>query len=201
MNSGDATGSGEESDFEGAESLSDGSSDDVDDTDDEGDGYEDSQYSVRKNGKTAKCSESENETHTENDITLLGTITSNKAGKSAAVVKEKVKKEPKKKLSPEEKLKAQEEENVNRIRKKLRLSVNGDGVPAPIESFDDLRTRFGVSSNLVNNLTKLGYAEPTPIQTQAWPIMLKVCYVSLQISIVLIKYYLLKTIYFRIVKF
>lgn len=104
---------------------------------------------------------------------LLGQIPSEIQKQSKEVKSKEAHK--RKKLTPEEKLKAQAEEKVNLLRKKLRLSVSGDGVPAPVESFEDLRQRYGVSSNLINNLRKSGYKEPTPIQSQTWPIMLKVC--------------------------
>lgn len=115
---------------------------------------------------------SEEESDEENSpITLLGNVSSGDSNGIGAAKSEK--KHSKKKLSPEEKLKAQKEEKINILRKKLRLSVSGDGVPPPLESFDELRTRYGVSSNLINNLRKSGYTEPTPIQSQTWPIMLK----------------------------
>lgn len=145
-----------------------GSSDDGSDSD------MDEPSSASQNGKQkANGITSQLEFDAENDapITLLGSISADREGKTITAKKEKKIKAGK--LSPEEKLKAQEEERVNIIRKKLRLSVSGGGVPPPIESFDDLRSQFKVSENLVNNLKKAGYSEPTPIQSQAWPVMLQ----------------------------
>jgi len=63
---------------------------------------------------------------------------------------------------------------VNAIRKKLKVSVSGGGVPPPIETFEDLKARYRVSDILIKNLRDAKYTEPTPIQAQAWPIMLSV---------------------------
>lgn len=146
----------------------DDSLDESDDCDDDGD-HNKTRTQSKANRKT-KPLEEEFKVRTEN-VTLLGEMSSDQHGKLITAKKEK--KTGKKKLSPEEKLKAQEEERINVLRKKLRLSVSGDGVPAPIESFDDLQSIYGVSSNIINNLRKAGYTEPTPIQSQTWPIMLK----------------------------
>jgi len=45
-------------------------------------------------------------------------------------------------------------------------------VPEPVESFEQLSERFGVSSRLLENVRKAGYEAPTPIQMQALPAMM-----------------------------
>jgi ATP-dependent RNA helicase DDX52/ROK1 len=45
-------------------------------------------------------------------------------------------------------------------------------VPEPVESFEQLSERFGVSALLLENVRKAGYEAPTPIQMQALPAMM-----------------------------
>lgn len=168
MNPGDGSNSDDDSQMNsGSETENDDDSDNSDKLN------KSSDRNGKRNGSQTQDdsdSDSDADNSVDGPITLLGNMSSDKAIKTT---NSKPVKQKKKKLTPEEKLKAQEEEKINILRKKLRLSVSGDGVPAPVESFDELQARFGVSANLINNLKKSGYAEPTPIQSQAWPIMLK----------------------------
>lgn len=59
---------------------------------------------------------------------------------------------------------------INHYRNIHNISVVGRHVPEPCKSFED----FKVDSDIVNNLKKCGYEEPTPIQKQAVPLMLDV---------------------------
>lgn len=52
------------------------------------------------------------------------------------------------------------------------ITVVGRHVPEPCKNFID----FQVDEDIINNLEKSGYSEPTPIQKQAVPLMLKVSY-------------------------
>jgi len=58
------------------------------------------------------------------------------------------------------------------LRKRFDIHIAGQNVPAPLESFEELISRYGCDSYLVGNLSKLGFHEPTPIQRQAIPILL-----------------------------
>lgn len=58
------------------------------------------------------------------------------------------------------------------LRKRFDIHISGLNVPAPLESFEELVSRYGCDSYLVGNLSKLGYQEPTPIQRQAISILL-----------------------------
>ncbi|VFQ94850.1 unnamed protein product [Cuscuta campestris] len=58
------------------------------------------------------------------------------------------------------------------FRKKHNIHVSGSSVPSCIQSFTELRSRFGCKSYLLRNLAKLGFKEPTPIQRQAIPLIL-----------------------------
>ncbi|CAM0907096.1 unnamed protein product [Alopecurus aequalis] len=58
------------------------------------------------------------------------------------------------------------------LRKRFDIHISGHNVPPPLESFEELVSRYGCDSYLVGNLSKLGFQEPTPIQRQAISILL-----------------------------
>ncbi|XP_011866410.1 PREDICTED: probable ATP-dependent RNA helicase DDX52 isoform X2 [Vollenhovia emeryi] len=66
-----------------------------------------------------------------------------------------------------------EQEKINHLRNVNRISVTGSHVPKLILDFNELKTNYQVPENLLNNMANSGYAQPTPIQMQAMPIMLE----------------------------
>jgi len=75
-------------------------------------------------------------------------------------------------LSP--KKRKREEDSKGPVRKKQKIHVRGENVPAPIENFADLHERYNVKEQILSNIEmKLGFQNPTPIQTQAMPVMLE----------------------------
>ncbi|KAG5896036.1 hypothetical protein JTB14_011031 [Gonioctena quinquepunctata] len=99
--------------------------------------------------KKDKCS--------EEIITLLNGLDTTKRGK-------------KRKLATDEfKEKLLKEEKVNHSRNLDNITVVGRRVPEPSQSFSD----FKVDADIIENLKKCGYEEPTPIQKQAVPLMLQ----------------------------
>jgi ATP-dependent RNA helicase DDX52/ROK1 len=58
---------------------------------------------------------------------------------------------------------------------KHRVTTKGSKVPPPIHSFEELRSRYHISSLLLSNLTKIGYSSPTGVQSYGIPILLEVC--------------------------
>ncbi|CAA7398522.1 unnamed protein product [Spirodela intermedia] len=58
------------------------------------------------------------------------------------------------------------------LRKKHGIHVSGHGIPSPLESFEELCSRYGCKSFLLRNLAERGFKEPTPIQRQAIPVLL-----------------------------
>lgn len=53
--------------------------------------------------------------------------------------------------------------------------MNGDDIPEPIETFNQLFDTYKqIPDKLKSNLVSYNFAEPTPIQMQAIPIMLSV---------------------------
>ena len=47
-------------------------------------------------------------------------------------------------------------------------------MPQPVDTFEELRERFGVASHLLQNLAQVGYRIPTGIQSHGIPILLEV---------------------------
>ncbi|XP_043723136.1 DEAD-box ATP-dependent RNA helicase 24-like [Telopea speciosissima] len=60
------------------------------------------------------------------------------------------------------------EQDVADYRKSVAIRVSGFDVPRPVKTFEDC----GFSSQLMSAIMKQGYEKPTPIQCQAFPIVL-----------------------------
>ncbi|KAG0710693.1 putative ATP-dependent RNA helicase DDX52 [Chionoecetes opilio] len=73
---------------------------------------------------------------------------------------------------PQKQLMLQQQE-IRRRRRQLGIQVWGPDVPAPLEKFSQLDTEHSVNSKLVANLEAQGHSVPTPVQAQAWPLMLQ----------------------------
>ncbi|ESW34721.1 hypothetical protein PHAVU_001G175300 [Phaseolus vulgaris] len=58
------------------------------------------------------------------------------------------------------------------FRKQHNIHVSGYNVPSPLQSFDELKSRYNCPSYLLRNLKELGFKLPTPIQRQAIPVLL-----------------------------
>ncbi|XP_018567286.1 probable ATP-dependent RNA helicase DDX52 [Anoplophora glabripennis] len=69
----------------------------------------------------------------------------------------------------EQKTKILKIEEINHYRNINNINVVGRHVPEPAKSFDE----FKVDEDIIENLKKCGYEEPTPIQKQAVPLMLE----------------------------
>ena len=53
--------------------------------------------------------------------------------------------------------------------------MSGSDVPDAVGSFQDLCSSYSLPQYIMKNIVAMGYAEPTPIQMQAIPLMLQVC--------------------------
>ncbi|XP_020707702.1 probable ATP-dependent RNA helicase DDX52 isoform X2 [Athalia rosae] len=62
---------------------------------------------------------------------------------------------------------------MNQLRNTNRITAVGRHISALIEEFAQLSSRYGVSSDIIQNIRNCGYVEPTPIQMQAIPILLE----------------------------
>lgn len=80
----------------------------------------------------------------------------------------------KRKKVSEEYKKCKENEIINKIHKEHCIKVKGvDEKEKPIESFDELFTRFKIHEQLIKNVISLKYLQPTPVQMQCMPLFLK----------------------------
>lgn len=59
------------------------------------------------------------------------------------------------------------------VRAEYHIGVEGDDIPDPVTSFQDMADRYSVSDIVVRRLKAMGYLKPTPIQMQAVPLMLQ----------------------------
>ncbi|XP_054795144.1 DEAD-box ATP-dependent RNA helicase 20-like [Prosopis cineraria] len=69
--------------------------------------------------------------------------------------------------SPE--VRAMTEAEVNEYRQKREITVEGRDVPKPVKNFH----LAGFPEYVLQEITKAGFVEPTPIQSQGWPMALK----------------------------
>jgi ATP-dependent RNA helicase DDX52/ROK1 len=68
-------------------------------------------------------------------------------------------------------------ELINAFRRRMRIHVKGDMIPKPAETFESIRFNGKKDEHvrriLLNNIESSRYKEPTPIQMQAIPVMMK----------------------------
>lgn len=58
--------------------------------------------------------------------------------------------------------------------RQIKIKTVGDRVPEALSTFDMMKKTYSLSSVLLENIKNSGYTVPTPIQTQAIPILLQV---------------------------
>ncbi|XP_014669170.1 PREDICTED: probable ATP-dependent RNA helicase DDX52 [Priapulus caudatus] len=63
-------------------------------------------------------------------------------------------------------------EEVNALRNRHKIHVQGTDLPEPVESFSQLQTEYQLLPQLVENIVAVGYVDPTPIQMQAVTVMM-----------------------------
>ncbi|XP_063891973.1 DEAD box protein 52 homolog [Helicoverpa armigera] len=83
------------------------------------------------------------------------------------------KKKKEKKEKPEDLQKKLELEEQNRFRNEHGIKTVGRHVPAALQDFSELMTRYNIPAALVDTVKECGYSEPTPVQRQAIPCMLE----------------------------
>jgi ATP-dependent RNA helicase DDX52/ROK1 len=57
---------------------------------------------------------------------------------------------------------------------KQRVTTKGNNVPERVDTFDELRDRYRIHPQLMNNLKRNGYEQPTGIQSAGCPILFEV---------------------------
>ena len=60
--------------------------------------------------------------------------------------------------------------------KKTRIHTMGDNIPLPIERFEALKEKYDAPDQLLHNLKAMHLIEPSPIQKQAIPVLMKACF-------------------------
>lgn len=55
-----------------------------------------------------------------------------------------------------------------------RIAATGSRIPEPVDNFESLQQRYGLSQLLLDNLASSQFSHPTAIQSQALPILLEV---------------------------
>lgn len=65
---------------------------------------------------------------------------------------------------------ARSDAEVREFRKTNEMTLNGKDIPKPLHSFDELN--FPPELPVLNEIKKLGFPSPTPIQCQGWPMAL-----------------------------
>jgi ATP-dependent RNA helicase DDX52/ROK1 len=55
-----------------------------------------------------------------------------------------------------------------------RVTAKGNNIPERVDTFEELRDRYHIPSQLMANLTRYGYEYPTGIQSAGCPILLQV---------------------------
>ncbi|XP_061716683.1 DEAD box protein 52 homolog [Cydia pomonella] len=83
------------------------------------------------------------------------------------------KRKKKKKEKTEDLLKKLEIEEHNRFRNEHGIKVVGRHIPAALQDFSELVTKYNVKQALVDTVMKCRYDEPTPVQRQAVPCMME----------------------------
>ncbi|KAI9592922.1 P-loop containing nucleoside triphosphate hydrolase protein [Syncephalis fuscata] len=64
------------------------------------------------------------------------------------------------------------EQEAEEFRTQHRIRVYGTDIPRPFQAFSELEQQFEMAPFLVDNLTKLGFKQPTPVQMQCAPVTL-----------------------------
>jgi ATP-dependent RNA helicase DDX5/DBP2 len=64
---------------------------------------------------------------------------------------------------------AMSEREVEEYRRRKEITVEGRDIPKPVKTFDDV----GFPDYVIQEITRAGFVEPTPIQSQGWPMALK----------------------------
>ncbi|XP_077298707.1 DExD-box helicase 52 [Arctopsyche grandis] len=105
--------------------------------------------------------------HSEDEMNLMNGMVMTESG-----IK-KIKKKRKTKKMTEKKENAIKNDKARRLRSEYGIRVNDQNVVEPIQNFQSLVEEYNVSQALVDNLIQCGYTEPTPVQRQAMPAMLK----------------------------
>lgn len=70
--------------------------------------------------------------------------------------------------SEDKRVSARSDRDVAAFRSEKQMTISGTNVPKPVESFDEA----GFPDYIISEIKKMGFTQPSAIQSQAWPIAL-----------------------------
>jgi ATP-dependent RNA helicase DDX5/DBP2 len=71
--------------------------------------------------------------------------------------------------SEDKRVTARSDREVQEFRTAKQMSIQGQNIPKPVQSFDEA----GFPDYIMSEIRKMGFTEPSAIQAQAWPVALQ----------------------------
>ncbi len=80
-------------------------------------------------------------------------------------------------IQPTKDLQKINKERINHLRNLNRININGNDVPDPIETIDQIKNQLNLADEAIpdrffENFYSLGFSQLTPVQMQSMPVML-----------------------------
>jgi ATP-dependent RNA helicase DDX52/ROK1 len=75
--------------------------------------------------------------------------------------------------APKKKAKLNSEDEINAFKNRLQIKTKGNDVPNPAATFNEMNIFSDLKSIIISNIEESRWKDPTPIQMQAIPVMLK----------------------------
>jgi ATP-dependent RNA helicase DDX52/ROK1 len=75
--------------------------------------------------------------------------------------------------APKKKAKLNSEDEINAFKNRLQIKTKGNDVPNPAATFNEMNIFSDLKSIVISNIEESRWKDPTPIQMQAIPVMLK----------------------------
>lgn len=75
--------------------------------------------------------------------------------------------------APKKKAKLNNEDEINAFKNRLQIKTKGNDVPNPAATFNEMNIFSDLKSIIISNIEESRWKDPTPIQMQAIPVMLK----------------------------
>lgn len=75
--------------------------------------------------------------------------------------------------APKKKAKLNSEDEINAFKNRLQIKTRGNDVPNPAATFNEMNIFSDLKSIIISNIEESRWKDPTPIQMQAIPVMLK----------------------------
>lgn len=75
--------------------------------------------------------------------------------------------------APKKKAKLNSEDEINAFKNRLQIKTKGNDVSNPAATFNEMNIFSDLKSIIISNIEESRWKDPTPIQMQAIPVMLK----------------------------